>query len=114
LEFNYAIEYKQGKENRAADALSRRDLELQAITIIKPSWTASVEASYKNDAYCQELLQKLTVAPTAQPNMTLQAGILRYKGRLFIGSDDNLKQQILHSMHASAIGGHSVKHPCFC
>jgi hypothetical protein len=45
LDFNYAIEYKQGKENIAADDLSRRDSELQAITVINPSWTVSVETS---------------------------------------------------------------------
>jgi hypothetical protein len=39
--------------------------------------------------------------------MTLHAGLLRYKGRLYIGKDAELKQQIMHSLHASAIGGHS-------
>ena len=77
------------------------------ITVITPSWVETVEASYLEDPFCQELLQKLTVSPNSTPPFTLHAGVLRYKGRIYIGKDDVLKQQILHSLHASAIGGHS-------
>jgi hypothetical protein len=56
LQFNYTIEYKKGKENKAADALGRRDNTLFPITAIQPSWTDSVEESYSQDPICQELL----------------------------------------------------------
>jgi hypothetical protein len=107
LEFTYTIEYKKGKENKAADALSRKPCQIMAITAITPSWVESVEQSYVGDPHCQELLQKLTVQPASEPHYTLQAGVLRHKGRIYIGPDKNLQHQLMESLHASAIGGHS-------
>lgn len=107
LEFNCKIEYKRGKENKAADALSRRDSTLMATTVIQPTWVEAVEKSYQSDAHCQTLLQKLLLSANSEKNYTLTAGILRYKGRIYIGSDNELKQQLIESLHASAIGGHS-------
>ena len=107
LEFNYSIEYKKGQENRAAGALSRREHTLLATTIVTPTWIDSVEQSYSGDPHCQGLLQKLLISPQAEKHYTLTAGILRYKGRIYIGPDNTLKQQLIDSMHASAVGGHS-------
>jgi hypothetical protein len=56
LQFNYTVEYKKGKENKAADALSRRDCTLLPVTLIQPTWVASVESSYLQDPSCQELI----------------------------------------------------------
>jgi hypothetical protein len=43
LEFNYTIEYKKGTENRVADALSRKEHLVLAISSAVPSWIAEVE-----------------------------------------------------------------------
>jgi hypothetical protein len=109
LEFDYAIDYKKGKENRAADALRRRDnsTQLMSIIVLKPAWIDTVEASYISDAHFQEELQKLAVKPDPTSPFTLHVGILRYHGRIYIGDDKTLKTQLMESMHASAIGGHS-------
>jgi hypothetical protein len=37
MEFNYSIEYKKGKENKAADALSRRDHSISTISFVVPA-----------------------------------------------------------------------------
>jgi hypothetical protein len=42
-----------------------------------------------------------------QPHYTLHTGILRYKGRICVGKDEQLKTNILSSLHSSAIGGQS-------
>jgi hypothetical protein len=42
LEFNYTIEYKKDVENTIADALSRREHSLNAITSATPSWINDV------------------------------------------------------------------------
>ena len=49
LEFSYKIDYKKGKENKAADALSRRDCALMATTIVSPVCIDTVEQSYPQD-----------------------------------------------------------------
>ena len=56
LEFNYSIEYKKGKENKAADALSRIEHTAMAISVVIPTWIETVEQSYISDSYCQDLM----------------------------------------------------------
>jgi hypothetical protein len=107
LEFNYSIDYKKGKENIVADALSSKHSHLGAITVITPSWIEAVELSYTRDPQCQELLQKLTITPTSDPYYALKVGVIRYKARIYIAKDETHRQHLLESLHASAIGGHS-------
>lgn len=57
LEFNYVIEYKKGKENRVADALSRKGTQFMAISVVIPTWMETVKNSYLNDTHCKELLE---------------------------------------------------------
>lgn len=38
---------------------------------------------------------------------TLEAGLLRYKGRIYVGTGNDSRTKILESFHSSAIGGHS-------
>ncbi|WVZ83700.1 LOW QUALITY PROTEIN: hypothetical protein U9M48_030821 [Paspalum notatum var. saurae] len=106
LGYNYTIEYKKGKENKAADALSRTPLHQSVlpITVITPTWIQEVQNSYITDERCQQLLTKLTVAPSSFPNYTLRNGLIRYKVKLFIGTAKDLKIQILSTLHASAPG----------
>ena len=45
LEFNYKIEYKKCKENKADDALSKKENSVHALTILTPTWVRTVEDS---------------------------------------------------------------------
>jgi hypothetical protein len=106
----YRIQYKQGIHNGAADALSRKpsaSSQVFALTTVQPAWLSAVVASYTGDAHVQTLLQKLAVDPAAVPSYTLTQGILRYKGRIWVGSDPALQQQLISAFHDSPIGGHS-------
>jgi hypothetical protein len=108
LEFNYTIEYKKGKENIVADSLSRHPSSCVAISVLKPSWTQDIENTYANDTHYQKLLQELVVSTdNANSDYTLTAGIIRYKGRIFIGNSSDVKSKIMQAMHSSSIGGHS-------
>jgi transposase InsO family protein len=49
----------------------------------------------------------MSIDSQAVPNMTFSNGILRYKGKIYIGNTGDLKHQLLHSFHNSALGGHS-------
>jgi hypothetical protein len=95
MEFNYSIEYKKGKENKVVDALSRKDHSIMAITSVVPAWVSDIEASYTNDAYYIEFIQQLSVNTQVAPNYSLHSDILRYKGKICIGQDNELKSRVL-------------------
>lgn len=108
LEFDFTVEYKRGKENTAADALSRKFSSLFAISAVTPTWVLEVVNSYSADAKTTELLQKFLITPPdANSEYSLTAGVLRYKGRLVLGHDDKLKAKLISALHQSALGGHS-------
>jgi ribonuclease HI len=70
LGFNYKVEYKKGRENKVADALSRapHSSQLLAISAVILSWVEQVQASYENDPYCLDLLAKLSLDSQAVPH----------------------------------------------
>jgi hypothetical protein len=53
------------------------------------------------------MIAKLAIDSTAVPNFSLNNGILRYNGRIWIGKTSNLQTKLLHACHSSALGGHS-------
>ncbi|WVZ95213.1 hypothetical protein U9M48_041007, partial [Paspalum notatum var. saurae] len=110
LGLNYKIVYKQGTENRAADALSRKPshtASCAAITTVSPHWLDEVLQGYTADTHAQDLIAKLLLDPTAVPSFSLSAGLLRYKGRIWIGNNPSLQTRLLQACHDSAVGGHS-------
>jgi hypothetical protein len=120
LEFDFSIQYKKGCENRAADALSRKyqpadpvppeadqQLNCKAITLATPNWATDITTSYEGDSDCSKLLQEVAINPTSHAHYSVQHGILRYKGRIVIGSSTDLRKKLFDTFHSSAIGGHS-------
>jgi hypothetical protein len=92
--YNYKMEYKKGKENRAADALSRRPQtpHLMSVSIAMPLWIIDVLTSYTEDGKCKELEEQLRINATAIPNFTLTNDILRYKKKIYVGSTIDLRR----------------------
>jgi hypothetical protein len=108
LEYDFTIEYKKGKENLVADALSRQFNKLFAVSMTQPKWIQDILASYSTDTAVQPLLEQFLVSPPpADSPYSIQAGVLRYKGKLLVGSNTTLRQQLFTTLHSSAVGGHS-------
>jgi hypothetical protein len=106
----YRIVYKRGSDNRVVDALSRHPaplMELAALSTCSPTWVQKIQEGYQGGSKAQELLTTLAVSPDAIPHYTLKDGLLCYKNRIWLGTNEQLHQQVLQALHCSAIGGHS-------
>ncbi|WVZ82304.1 hypothetical protein U9M48_029580 [Paspalum notatum var. saurae] len=90
LGLQYRIVYRKGSANNAADALSRRPHDINqsfALSAAVPSWLADVSIGYQHDLEAQSLIAKLTVASDSVPHFTLRDGVLRYKNRIWLGTN---------------------------
>ncbi|CAD6242088.1 unnamed protein product [Miscanthus lutarioriparius] len=81
--------------------------EIQAISECIPTWIQKLKEGYEEDDQAKQLIMELAVSPKAHPDYTLKEGVLRYKGRVWVGNNTTAQQHILIAMHDSGIGGHS-------
>lgn len=108
LGLQYKVQYKKGLENNAADALSWQEGgEVNTISICTPKWLETVVEAYQQDPQAQQLLQELSLVGHNDKGYALVDGVIRYKGRIWLGSHTEAHQAIMLALHASGLGGHS-------
>ena len=112
----YTILYRKGKENIDADALSRKHHnnapitaigELDALTSILPACYEEVYASYEKDPKLQTIILDKMMGNTRNMDYTYTKGVLRYKGRIMVGQEGELRARLVKSMHESYVEGHA-------
>jgi hypothetical protein len=102
--FDFIIEYRPGKENIVADALSRRpDHRISAISQVHPSKTLlrAIMAAYNEDPQFQDLHMSAKTAFQIKPS-----GLIYRDQRICIPNDDSIKQQLLREHHDTRVAGH--------
>jgi hypothetical protein len=97
---------KKGIDNAVANALSRKDAQLLAISSIVPSCVSDIEQSYQDDPHFKAILEQTVVNDQSVPHYTVHTSILRYKGKLCIGALVS-KLRYYHPCTPSHIDGHS-------
>eukprot|EP00253_Pinus_taeda_P011610 PITA_11610 len=108
--FDFDIKHLKGKENRVADALSRKVHCLYEITFSK--WENSLQEMMKTaasqDAEYQRLKQQVPLSSKESPQEyeISKDGMLLYRKRLVVPNDNNLKNLILNEFHTSHYAGH--------
>jgi hypothetical protein len=72
-----------------------------------PQWLSDVVKGYHQDPHTLKLLADLSTSSATDGHYNLQNDIIRYKGRIWIGHNPTLQQQIISSLHDSLVGSHS-------
>lgn len=109
LGYDYEIIYRPGKENGAADSLSRREdmAELSAISVPQTSlWSEIRRISIKDEEHCQ-LMKDVEKGVIIDPQLTISRGYLLRGGKVVVPKNEELRRMIISEFHDSNIGGHS-------
>nr|KYP53324.1 Transposon Ty3-G Gag-Pol polyprotein [Cajanus cajan] len=105
LGYDFTIEYKPGKENIAADALSR--VFFMAWSAPKSLFLHELKQALENDAHLYDLMQLCFANANPDARYKLHDGLLYWKDRLVLPSPSPLIQKVLLEYHSSPIGGHA-------
>jgi hypothetical protein len=105
----FKICYKKGSDNVAADALSRvaPQIACSALSVVQPAWMQEIINSYVTDDVAQKRLQALAVLSPDTEGFELVEGLIKLRGRIWIGENSAIQTRIIHALHSSAVGGHS-------
>ncbi|KAK1441653.1 hypothetical protein QVD17_07716 [Tagetes erecta] len=108
MPYDFSIIHKAGKENRGADALSRRPHSGELLALMVPYCVevAEIKTGLQTDSFTSELIKKLQEDPTSVPDFSLVDQFLFHQGRLVIPEVLPLRLKLLQEAHDTPIGGH--------
>ena len=98
LEFDYEIQYKEGKENLVADALSRvtgSEVLHMALSVLECDLLQQIKNAYTSDPTLHNLIDDLERTPTSHPQFTWSRGLLRRKSKLVVPGNVTIRNAIL-------------------
>ncbi|KAD2804089.1 hypothetical protein E3N88_37466 [Mikania micrantha] len=111
--YDFEIVYKQGKDNGAADALSRvQSPALMAISLhtLDVSLWLRIKNSWELDDQLKEVLLGLQNGGPSSSKYSWNGEVLFRKGKVIVGKDITLQNDIITLCHSSPMGGHSGIH----
>jgi hypothetical protein len=89
---NFKVVYKQGKENVAADALSRMHhlFAIQAVSAPQPIWLQELLNAYATGPKAQQLIKQLSIHSPDENGFSLEQGLIKYKDKLWVAQNSPL------------------------
>jgi len=95
--YDFVVEFRAGRENLVADALSRHEDTtekgtLWAISTPIVNWADRLKDSYKTDPEIQTIMQQLDQKTIGSLKYHLRGGILYYKHRVYISQSSPIKK----------------------
>jgi hypothetical protein len=70
-------------------------------------WIERLQEGYVDDPAAQQLLAELSLSTPNEYGYSLEGGIIKYKGRIWVGNNQIAQEHILQALHANGVGGHS-------
>ncbi|KAE8907782.1 hypothetical protein PF003_g8138 [Phytophthora fragariae] len=122
-EYNFTVEFKPGKQNVLADALSRRpDYELAHLAYLESPLYELIREAYADDDDLAGLVEALS-APNKAVELTARQrsrlhrysvveGLLYYQvdggdePRIVVPNDEDLRHRVLYEAHDTPLSGH--------
>ncbi|GKA38754.1 ty3-gypsy retrotransposon protein [Tanacetum coccineum] len=99
-----------GKENQAADALSRTahggELSTMVVSTIFSGLMEEVHKSCEEDNHLQKIVKKIEEEKADLSKYSWSVGQLRRKGKLMVGANDEIRRKLVDHFHSSTEGGH--------
>jgi len=111
LGYHYDIQYKSGKSNVVADALSRcwesPTAELSMLTTPQFLFIEELRNEMRQDPTYQEFCKKVNSDPSSYPDYVISNGLLLKKGRIWLPPNSRFKVLLMKEFHETPIGGHA-------
>ncbi|KAF1332441.1 Pol protein, partial [Globisporangium splendens] len=132
-EFNFRVEYKPGKENVLADALSRRpdyesSVDNSADALLQTKLKDNIQSLYPKDDECRLLIAHFDGSSKESLPAKLESKLARFSyhdgllwhqlsnfdyPRVYVPHDQDLKLSILHEFHDAPASGHLGREKTF-
>ena len=104
-QFDFVVQYRSGKENHVADALSRRPdhhiSTMESTVSVTDTLQEEIKAAYQNDKEAKTILAK-----GKHPKYVVRDGLIYYGERLYIPDDAGIRTKILLEYHDTPVNGH--------
>jgi hypothetical protein len=110
--YDFIVEYRQGKLNTVADALSQRTEDMAVHSLLSPTFALYNQLCQE----CESLLQALQLRSqiqdaTAPPGWSKVDGLLIFQGRILLPDESSLWQAVLEMAHTMGHkGGEKTLH----
>jgi hypothetical protein len=106
LGLQYKLVYKKGLDNKAADALSRQSTfaDLNAMSASTSRWLEIIVEGYHQDPQTRQLLTELSITGANDKGFALVDGLIRHKGKIWLGNHSEAHQAVMLTLHSSGLG----------
>lgn len=81
--------------------------EVCAMSECVPTWVQRLKDGYEANPEDKQLLAELTLVKENDKGFAIEDGVIRFKGRLWVGNNVLAQQHIMQVLHDSGLGGHS-------
>ncbi|GKA40938.1 retrotransposable element Tf2 [Tanacetum coccineum] len=89
-----------------AKITNRSELNSLILSTITSELLQKVQGSYANNPFLQKVIQKIANGTQTSIKYVWEGNVLKRKGKIIVGADEQLRTIIVQHYHAGAVGGH--------